>query len=39
MIATMLVISQSIINFTKTKNTDLEKLISSCVTDFGYTDH
>ena len=39
MIATTWVISKLIKNFTKNKNADTGELISSCLTDFGYTDH
>ena len=39
MIATTWVISKLIKNFTKNKNADAGELISSCLTDFGYTDH
>ena len=39
MIATTWVISKSIIYFVKIKILILEKLISSCFTVLGYTDH
>ena len=40
MIATIWVISQSIINFTKNKNPDAGEIdFSSCLADFGHTDH
>ena len=39
MIAIAYAVSKSIINFIQIKNVDTgEKLISSCLTDLGYTD-